>query len=239
MNDTKDITIVTGASRGIGKAIAIKFAEEGHNLALFGRDTEKLKETAAEVEKHGAAARIFSGDAGNEKFVSDSVNKIYDEFGKVDHLINNAGAAVFKKFTEVNLDEFKKQVEVNMYGIFNFTKAVIDKMIERKSGSIINIASLAGKNGFAGGTTYTATKHAVMGFSKSLMLEVREYNIRVAVICPGSVATEMLIGTSMNPSNVEKILAPQDIADVVYSVINMPLRALVSEIDVRPLNPRG
>jgi len=166
-----------------------------------------------------------------------SVKKIIDVYGKIDHLINNAGIGIMKKVVDASLDDFKKQVDVNLFGVFNFTKAVLPKMIERRSGSIINIASLAGKNSFIGGTMYSATKHALLGFAKSLMLEVREYNIRIASICPGSVNTGFSSG-SLDPRSKGEILKPEDVAEVVISVIKMPVRVLMSEIDLRPTNPK-
>ena len=110
-------------------------------------------------------------------------------------------------------------------------------MIEKKSGAIINIVSLAGKNSFVGGAMYSASKHAALGFTKSLMLEVREFNIRVAAICPGSVDTEFFNGSSMNP-NRDKILKPEDIAETVLLILKLPVRALISEVDIRPTNPK-
>src|SRR3989339_583942 len=167
-----DLTIVTGASRGIGKE---KFA---------------LEQVKKEIRSFGIQSDMFLGDAADTKFVNEAVNQILKTYGRVDHLINNAGMGILKNFVDSNLDEFKKQIDVNLYGVYNFTKAVIDNMIANRKGSIINISSLAGKNAFVGGTIYGATKHALMGFTKSLMLEVREYNIRVAAICPGSVNTD-------------------------------------------------
>ena len=173
----KDLTIVTGASRGIGKGIALRLAKDGHDLMLFGRDKSVLEKVNREVRSFGVSAEMFLGDAADTNFVNDSVNKIFKTYGRVDHLINNAGQGILKKFVDSNLDEFKKQIDVNLYGVYNFTKAVIDNMIANRKGSIINISSLAGKNAFVGGTMYGATKHALMGFTKSLMLEVREYCI--------------------------------------------------------------
>jgi short-subunit dehydrogenase len=138
---------------------------------------------------------------------------------------------------ESNLEDFKKQINVNLYGIYNFTKAVVDKMIERRRGSIINIASLAGKNSFVGGTMYSASKHAVLGFTRSLMLELREFNIRVAAVCPGSVATEFFGGPGRHP-NHDKILKAEDVADSVMAILKLPVSALLSEIDLRPTNPK-
>jgi 3-oxoacyl-[acyl-carrier protein] reductase len=233
----RELSIVTGASRGIGKAIAIRLAEENHDIMLFGRDMSALKSVKREVEKFGVITEIFSGDAADEEFVNDSVNKVIRTYGKVDHLINNAGMGILKKFVESNLEEFKKQIDVNLYGVYNFTKAVISHMIENRKGSIVNISSLAGKNAFVGGTMYSATKHALMGFTKSLMLEVREYNIRVAAICPGSVDTDF--NPSKNIFSEKKnILLSHDVAETVALVLKMPVRATVSEIDIRPTNPK-
>ena len=237
MSNERELAIVTGGNRGIGKAIALRFAKENCNVMIFGRDVNALKDVKAEIGKLGVDCEYFSGDAADEKFVMDSVSKIIEKYGKVDHLINNAGMGIFKKLIDSTLEDFKKQIDVNLYGIYNFTKAVANKMIERKSGSIINIASLAGKNSFVGGTMYSASKHAVLGFTRSLMLELREFNIRVAAICPGSVATEFFGGSGRHP-NYDKILKPDDVADSVMAILKLPVHALISEIDLRPTNPK-
>lgn len=231
------ITIVTGASRGIGKGIALRLAKEGNCLMLFGRDEAALKSVKLEVESFRVKAEMFLGDAADSNFVNNSVERIIGTYGKVDNLINNAGMGILKKFVDSNLDEFKKQVDINLYGVYNFTKAVIGNMISNRNGTIINIASLAGKNAFVGGTIYGATKHALLGFTKSLMLEVREFNIRVAAICPGSVETNFNPNREISPSKVN-ILQPEDVAETVALVMKMPARAMVSEIDIRPTNPK-
>jgi len=233
----KYVTIVTGASRGIGKGIALRLAKEGHDIMLFGRDKTALEKVNKEVRALGVKTEMFLGDAVDPKFVNESVSEIIKTYGRVDHLINNAGMGILKKFVDSNLDEFKKQIDVNLYGVYNFTKAVIDNMIANRTGSIINISSLAGKNAFVGGTMYGATKHALMGFTKSLMLEVREYNIRVAAICPGSVDTEFNPNREITAMR-ENILLSEDVAETVALVLKMPVRALVSEIDIRPTNPK-
>ena len=232
-----DLTIVTGASRGIGKGIALRLAKEGHDLMLFGRDKSALEQVNQEVRSFAVNTEMFLGDAADQKFVHDSVQQILKNHGRIDHLINNAGMGILKKLVDSSLEEFKQQIDVNLYGVYNFTKSVINHMIENRKGSIINISSLAGKNAFVGGTMYGATKHALMGFTKSLMLEVREYNIRVAAICPGSV------DTNFNPNRNEiaekkNILLSEDVAETVMLVLNMPIRAMVSEIDIRPTNPK-
>jgi 3-oxoacyl-[acyl-carrier protein] reductase len=233
----KDLTIVTGASRGIGRGIALRLAKEGHDLMLFGRDKTALENVNQEVQAFGVKSDMFLGDAADEKFVNDSVQKILNKYGKIDHLINNAGMGILNKLVDSTLAEFKQQVDVNLYGVYNFTKAVINHMIENRKGSIINISSLAGKNAFVGGTMYGATKHALMGFTKSLMLEVREYNIRVAAICPGSVDTNFNPNRDVIPDK-KNILLSEDVAETVALVLKMPIRAMVSEIDIRPTNPK-
>src|SRR3990172_7848781 len=134
-----DMTIVTGSSRGIGKAIALKLAGEGHNIMLFGRDVDALKKTEKEIKDKGVQTEYFAGDVADENFGDESVRKIEEKYGKIDHLINNAGLGIFKNLVDARLDDFKKQVDANLYGIFNFSKAVLPGMIKRKSGSIINI----------------------------------------------------------------------------------------------------
>jgi len=232
----RDISIVTGGNKGIGKSIALKLAKENHDIIIFGRDEESLKSTSNEIKDTGVNCEYFKGDVADEKFVIDSVKKIITKYGKIDNLINNAGTSVFKKVIDASSDEFKKQINANLYGIFNFSRAVLPNMIEKKSGAIINIVSLAGKNSFIGGAMYSASKHAALGFTKSLMLEVRGFNIRVAAICPGSVDTEFFNGSSINPDR-NKILKPEDIAETVLLILKLAVRALISEVDIRPTNP--
>ena len=235
--DDRELAVVTGASRGIGKAIALALADEEMDVIIFGRDVDALEEVMKEIISKNVNCEYFAGDVGDEKFVQMSIKKIMDVYGKIDHLINNAGMGINKPFVEAKLDEFKKQINANVYSVFNFSHAVVADMIKRKKGSIINIVSLAGKNGFLGGTMYGATKHAVLGFTKSLMLEVREYNVRVAAVCPGSVATEFGTGNNLK-KDVEKVLSSDDVAHAVLAIINLPIRALMSEIDLRPTNPK-
>ena len=237
MTKVNEISIVTGGNRGIGKSIALRLAKENHDVIVFGRNEESLKKTSNEIANTGGKCEYYIGDVADEVFVNESIRKIFEKYEKIDNLINNAGTSVFKKVGDATLDEFKKQVNANLYGIFNFSKAVLPKMIEKKSGAIINIVSLAGKNSFVGGAMYSASKHAALGFTKSLMLEVREFNIRVAAICPGSVDTEFFNGSSMNP-NRDKILKPEDIAETVLLILKLPVRALISEVDIRPTNPK-
>jgi 3-oxoacyl-[acyl-carrier protein] reductase len=232
----KDLAIVTGGSRGIGKAIAVKFAKEGMNLVITGRDEKAIRQAEEEIRSYGVHCRYFLGNVQDTSHAEHVVKSSIDEFGKIDHLINNAGFGIFKKHIDSSLEEFRSQMDVNLFGVYNFTKAAAPHMIKAKKGTIINIASLAGKNAFVGGTMYSATKHALLGFTKSLMLELREFNIRVASVCPGSVATEF---GSSEPGHQPRpnILTSEDVADSVFLITNLPVNAMLSDLDLRPTNP--
>ncbi len=228
--------IITGASRGIGKSIALRFSKENFNVFIFGRDESELIKVKSEIEKNNAYCEYFIGDVADLTFVKNSIEQILTKEEKIDVLINNAGIAIFKKFIDTSLEDFKNQINTNVIGVFNFTKAVIENMIENKNGTVINIVSQAGKNGFDFGTTYSATKHAVMGFSKSLMLEVRKFDIRIITVCPGSTDTEMIKNSPIHKNN-KQFLSPKDVAEITYSIVNLPQNALVSDIEIRPNNP--
>lgn len=230
------VAIVTGASRGIGKAVALKLAEDGFDIAGFGRDEKKLKSLQQILNRRNKNSLIFTGDVADSGFVHNSVEEIVKKYKGIDVLVNNAGLAIFKKFVDTDLQDFQDQINANLIGVFNFCKAVINPMIKKQNGTIVNIVSIAGKNGFKYGTTYASTKHAVMGFSKSLMLEARKENIRVIAICPGSVETEMIADSPIH-KNMGQVLKPRDIADVVSLSVQLPSRALISELDIRPSNP--
>lgn len=234
----RKISIVTGASRGIGKSIALKLAQENHNLVIFGRNEAALNKVTGEIKTFGVDCDFFAGDVRDVDFVNSSIDSVYSKYGRIDNLINNAGFGIFKKFVDSTLTEFKDQVDVNLFGVYNFTKAVVPFMIKQTSGNIINISSLAGKNSFIGGAMYSASKFALMGFSRSLMLELREFNIRVILICPGSVDTEFFVESGHPAPNQEKVLRPEDIAETVIAVIKLPPRAMISEVDIRPTNPK-
>lgn len=235
---TNQVSLITGASRGIGEAIALKLAGEGHSLALCGRDETRLRNLTLKIKEMGNEVEFYCVDVTDAVSVIQTVDVIKSQFGKIDNLINNAGVGVFKKFVDTSLNELKKQMDVNLYGVYSFTRAVIEDMIARKSGMILNVSSMAGKNGFVYGTTYAATKHALMGFSRSLMLEVREHNVRVAVVCPGTVETDMVSDAPFKPMNNSTILQSEDIADVVATIIKLPPQAMVHEVEIRPTNPR-
>lgn len=227
------VALVTGASRGIGKAVAMAIATEGAHVVLVARSAFQLDSTSKEIEGKGFSASAEVADTTIPAQVEKAINETASRFGRLDILVNNAGMGHFKPAIDMTLDEFDEMWNLNMRGVFVATKAALPHMIKARRGTIVNISSLAGKNSFKGGTGYCATKWALRGFASSLMLEVREHNIRVITIFPGSVDTSF---PSMNEKG-KNITQPEDIADAVVFAVTAPERSMFSEIDVRPTNP--
>jgi 3-oxoacyl-[acyl-carrier protein] reductase len=233
----KKVALVTGAGRGIGKAIALTMANDGASVILTSRTLRELEGVRQTIEERGGKARSIVADLTRDGDVGKVFSQISAEFGRLDILVNNAGIGHFAPVRLLAAKDFDAMWNLNMRALFLCTQNAIPMMENQKSGTIVNISSLAGKNAFVNGAGYAATKWALMGFSKCLMLEVREYNIRVITVCPGSV------DTSFNPlegkrGNSGKILKPQDVAEAVLNAITLPEHAMMSEIDLRPTNPK-
>jgi NADP-dependent 3-hydroxy acid dehydrogenase YdfG len=231
---TDQVAIVTGASRGIGKEIAIKLAEQGMKLALAG-SSEDIIQTAEELKQKGFPDVIaVQTDVSEEQQVQNLVEKTLHHFGQIDILVNNAGIGFFKLAEEVEVEEWKKLFEVNVQGVFLGAKAVLPHMKERKSGTIITISSDVGRYTIPNGSAYTATKYAVQGFSGSLAQEVREYGIRVGTINPGMVDTYFANSEQGLPEKHDW-LKVEDIANAVVYMASAPKHMLIDEIVIHPL----
>lgn len=237
MKLTGQIALVTGAGRGIGRAIARTLASEGATLVLAARTVSELDRVRDEIEAGGAKALVVRADVTREKDVEKLFGEVRSRYDRLDILVNNAGIGRFVNVRDMNVDDFDAMWALNMRGLFLCSQQAVKIMEPQKNGVIVNISSLAGKNAFVGGAGYAATKWALMGFSKCLMLEERQFNIRVITICPGSVDTTFSDQTS-DPARSDRIIAPQDVADTVLSAVTIPARAMVSEIDIRPTNPK-
>jgi 3-oxoacyl-[acyl-carrier protein] reductase len=231
------IALVTGATQGIGRATALAFGRAGYRVGVCARTAAKVDELIAELRGEGIHTAGRAADVGNEADARAAVRHVSDELGPIDTLINNAGILIAKPIEELTLADWDATMATNLRSLFLVTREVLPEMRRRRRGAIVNVASLAGRSGFAGGTAYTASKHAVLGFSRSLMLEVRRDNIRVIAVCPGSVATGMLRDQPMLKADPNKILLPEDVAATILQAVRLPERALVSEIDIRPTNP--
>lgn len=224
----RPVALVTGASRGIGRAISQRLADT-HDLVLVARDADKLAETARLCEHAGATVRTVAVDVRDGLATAAALTGMH-----VDVLVNNAGVAVMKPFLEMTADEWNRQVDVNVNALYHLTRAVLPGMVQRGKGHVCIIGSTAGRNTFVGGTCYTGTKHFVMGFAESLMLEVRDAGVGVSVITPGSVATELFpAGT-----NTAWMLEPENVADAVAFAVTAPPHMLVHRLEVRPLSPK-
>ncbi|MCR4416942.1 MAG: SDR family NAD(P)-dependent oxidoreductase [Ignavibacteria bacterium] len=227
---------ISGLSKGIGKAIAVQLAKEGCNIFGVARNESDLKKLEDELSQFNVLKKFFPVDVGDFYKLRDVLDNFLKET-KIDILVNNAGIGMFKNLVDYTYEEFDRLIKTNLYGVFNLTRLILPSMIERKNGDIVFISSLAGKNVNPGGTGYSATKFALTGFAHSLMLEVRQYNIRVCLVHPGSVDTD-LIG-NFNPNiDRDKILKPEDVAEGVLAFLRLPRRAMLSEFEIRPTNPK-
>jgi 3-oxoacyl-[acyl-carrier protein] reductase len=220
---------VTGASRGIGRGIAVRLAKN-HRVLALARDGHRLKQLSQEIASAGGACEAIVVDLTKPAEIEAALEGI-----EADVLVNNAGVITKKPFTKFTTAEWHEMIDVNVNALFHVTRRVLPGMIARGHGHIVNIASIAGRSAFPGGTGYVATKHAVLGFSESLMLEVREFGVKVSVVMPGSVATDMLVGDNPDRS---WMLRPEDVADVVANILDSPSHALTYQVEVRASNPR-
>ena len=230
--------IVTGAGRGIGRAIALGLGAERANVVVTARTAAELAKVSEEIASLGGTALPVVADVADEAAVLRMVKACADRFGTVDGLVNNAGIGTFLPVAELSASDFDAMWGVNMRGVFLCTRAVLPYMTSARSGDIVNIASLAGRNAFTGGAGYAATKWALIGFSRCLLLEVREHNIRVITLCPGSVDTAFS-GPSHQTKHSSAIPSAETIAAVALDALRLPRNTMVSEIDIRPTNPKG
>lgn len=220
--------LVTGASRGIGRAIAMRMALT-HDIVAVARDEDALDLLAAEIGEEGGRCHTLVLDITEPAAVQAALGDLH-----VDVLVNNAGVATMKRFVELTAAEWHRMVDVNLNALFHVTRAVLPGMMEHGSGHVLIIGSTAGRNTFVGGTAYTATKHAVMGFAESLMLEVRDAGVKVSVVTPGSVAT----GLFPEGTDTSWMIEPEDVAESVAYAVDTPPWVLVHRLEVRPLSPR-
>jgi NAD(P)-dependent dehydrogenase (short-subunit alcohol dehydrogenase family) len=231
------VVVVTGGTRGIGFAIASRLLQEGAAVAICG--TKQQSVDAAVVQLSGE----HSGSGGAFGMVAD-VSRLDDVkrliagtlgyFGRIDAWVNNAGVGTFRAVADLAPEEWERMIGLNLTGVYYCCHEVLPIFKQQQSGDIINISSLAGKNPFAGGAGYNASKFGLNGFSEALMLDHREDGVRVSYIMPGSVATEFGGGAD---SGADWKIAPEDVAEVVATLLCMPKRTTVSRVEIRPSRP--
>lgn len=231
------VALVTGAGKGIGKAIAIALANEGVNVGLIARTEKDVKAVADEVSKLGVKSAFATADVSNRTEVEAAVEKLNKELGNVDILINNAGTATFGNFLALEPEVWEQQIKVNLFGVYYTTRAVLPQMIERKTGDIVNISSTAGKTGSAVTSAYAASKFAVFGLSESLMQEVRKHNIRVTALAPSTVVTDLANSANLITGDPERVMHPEDFAELIMAQLKLNRRVFVKEASIFSTNP--
>ena len=229
--------IITGGSRGLGKATALAFAKEGIDVAITGRDENRLKETVAELRALGVKATYALFDVGNHTEVKTGIQQLVQDLGGVDILVNNAGIAAFGKFLEMEAAQWAQIMQTNVMGMYYVTREVLPFLIEKNQGDIINVSSTAGLSGNAGTSAYSASKFAVIGLSEALMKEVRKDNIRVCTLTPSTIASDMSLELGITDGNPEKVLQAEDFAQLIVASLQLPRRAMLKSASLWSTNP--
>jgi 3-oxoacyl-[acyl-carrier protein] reductase len=226
------VALVTGGSRGIGRAIALRLAKLGASVAICGRDVKMLAATEAELKRSGSPAHSQVADVSQSADVTTLVDKTQTALGPISILVNNAGIGLFGPAHEKTEADWDRVLNTNLKSVFLVSRVVAPSMIQRSAGDIINIGSLAGRNAFAGGGIYCASKWGLQGLSACMAEDLREHGIRVSVVSPGSVATAFSTRGSKDPA---KVLSPEDVAHAVEMIVTQSPQSFLSEIQLRPL----
>ncbi|MNK21787.1 Sepiapterin reductase [compost metagenome] len=239
MELTQKNALITGAGKGIGRAVAIALAKEGVNLGLIARTESDLKDLAQELQsEYGIKVSIAPADISNSAEAEASAAKIKQDLGSVDILINNAGIAKFGTLLEMDPEEWKRILDVNVMGTYNVTRAVLPDLVAQNSGDIINVASTAGERGFATGSAYCASKFALMGMTESLAQEVRKHNIRVTALTPSTVNTDLASNAGLKIGDEDRMMQPEDVADLVLAALKLPARVFLKTAGIWTTNPQ-
>lgn len=241
-NLSKKVVFVTGASSGIGEATAITLAENGARVALFARRKDRLEALEKKIKAKNGESIAIAGDITSESDITKAVDEIMKKWGQLDVLVNNAGVMLLGPIAGADTTEWKKMVDVNLMGLMYATHKVLPIMNEQKSGHIVNISSVAGRVARTGAGVYNATKFAVGAFSESLRQEVSGNNIRVTIIEPGAVLTELTDHITHKETKEKLVtwvkgmeaLTSEDIADSILYAVSQHPRVNVNEILIRP-----
>ncbi len=234
---TGKIALVTGAGKGIGRAVALALAHEGVHVGLLARTASDLQELAAEIAKLGVKTSSVVADVADRAAVEAAVAQVQQELGPIDILLNNAGIGTFGKFLEMEPAQWEHIIQVNLMGTYYVTRAVLPGMIERQTGDIINISSTAGQRGAAVTSAYSASKFAVLGLTESLMQEVRKHNIRVSALTPSTVATPLALANNLTDGNPDKVMQPEDLAEFIIAQLKLNRRIFIKEAGMWSTNP--
>jgi len=234
------VAVVTGGTRGIGRAIAERLLREGASVAFCGRTKESTNRAAQEMESIGSGRVLgYAADIREFDQVQQFFRAVDSAFGGMDILVNNAGEGVFRKVVEMTPEEWRRNIDLNLSGAFYCSHEALPRLVQRGGGTVVNISSLAGKNPFSGGAAYNASKFGLNGFSEAMMLDHRYDKIRVSYIMPGSVDTAFGSGLAGRRTETTSwMIAPEDVAEVVLMVLKVPERTMVSRVEMRPSRPQ-
>jgi NAD(P)-dependent dehydrogenase (short-subunit alcohol dehydrogenase family) len=225
--------LVTGASKGIGLAIAEALLSQGAEVVICARGQAQIDAAVRELGKTGGKITGCTADVSNPKDVAALFDFAVQAMGGLDILVNNAGVGLFRPTAELTVEEWDRIIGVNLSGTFYCSREALVRFPKAEGGWIVNISSLAGKNPFAGGSAYNASKFGMNGFSEAMMLDHRKNNVKVSYVMPGSVATEF----GGEAGKADWKIAPEDIAEIVLGILLMPARTLISRVEVRPSRP--
>jgi len=226
----RPVALVTGASRGIGRAIVLRLART-HDVLAVARSATELDALVEEVRDSGGSCDAIVLDLTDADAVARALGGLH-----VDVLVNNAGIGIMRPLLEMEPEEWRAMMAVNVDALYHVTRALLPGMVTRGAGHVVTLGSMAGRSAFAGGTAYTGTKHFVVGFSESLMMEVRDQGVKVSVVMPGSVNTSFGRGGKDGKPGA---LEADDVAAAVEHLIATPPNVLVSRVELRPLRPPG
>jgi NADP-dependent 3-hydroxy acid dehydrogenase YdfG len=228
------VALVTGGSRGIGRAIGARLARDGHEVILVARDRIELDAACAEITADGGQARALQLDLTQPDAIAAALEGL-----EVDVLVNNAGVGVITPLLDLSPDDWRRMMDVNVNALYHVTRTLLPGMIVRGRGHVCTIGSIAGRSAFPGGSAYAGTKAFVTAWAESLMLEVRDRGVKVSVVMPGAVATEFG-GKAPGAADGWKLMA-SDVAEAVASVIRTPPHVLIHRLEVRTLSspPKG
>lgn len=232
------VAYITGAGKGIGKAIALRLAQEGVHVGLLSRTSTDLAQVAADASAFGVTVGTATSDIADRGQVEAAVTRLRQTVGPADILINNAGIGTFGKLIDMPPDEWERIIRVNLLGTYYVTRAVLPDMIARSGGNIINISSSAGERASATTSAYSASKFGLMGMTESLMQEVRKHNIRVTALSPSTVNTELAAQAGLPIGDEEHMMQPEDVAELVITMLNLPKRVFVKNAGLWMTNPQ-
>jgi NADP-dependent 3-hydroxy acid dehydrogenase YdfG len=229
------VAIVTGASAGIGQATALALARHGAHLVVTARRAERLDVLCTQIQALGGRCVFHAGDASDEHTATRTVRLTLSTFGRVDILINNAGAGNYKNLVDTSAAEYDQLMDANMKSSFLFSRNAVPHMIAQKSGTLLFISSIAGLQGYAGEAAYCASKFAQVGFAQALDAELRKYNINVGVICPGGTKTEFALGKGRTEEYIRNshMMEAANVADAILFACLQPPNVRIPQMTVR------